>query len=231
MSILEDDFADAKMKPQTLSGQVYDKLLDMIMSNVARPDSRLNVDELSKRFGVSKTPLREALKSLEKTGLVSFKPYSGYMVKTFTAKEIEEIYKIRILLETFAIDQILENVTDVHIRELKRIQATIESNLAVPKVKLFKMNREFHDYFYSISDCPKLCEMIGLLWDNLVFFRMLLIQEDDYINNMKTEHRAYIDALEKRQGGRLKTLIVAALEVHAQRIPRLVQHHYRNPSE
>jgi DNA-binding GntR family transcriptional regulator len=231
MSILEDDFADAKMKPQTLSGQVYDKLLDMIMSNVARPDSRLNVDELSKRFGVSKTPLREALKSLEKTGLVSFKPYSGYMVKTFTAKEIEEIYKIRILLETFAIEQILENVSDVHIRELKRIQATIESNLTVPKVKLFKMNREFHDYFYSISDCPKLCEMIGLLWDNLVFFRMLLIQEDDYINNMKTEHRAYIDALEKRQGERLKALIVAALEVHAQRIPRLVQHHYRNPSE
>lgn len=230
MNIFDDDHDDLKMKPQTLSGIVYDKLLDMIMSNAVGPDERINVDEIAKRFGISKTPLREALKSLEKTGLISFRPYAGYSIKTFTSKEIEEIYEIRILLESFAIDQISKIVTDDNIFSLKSIQKEIENNLHLPKVKLFKMNRTFHDYFYSISGYTKLCEMIGLLWDNLAFFRMLLIQEDDYIETMKTEHWAYIDALEKRQGDRLKHLVISNLRTHAQRVPKLVRDHYRRDS-
>ncbi len=226
MDIFDDERDDLKMKPQTLSGMVYDRLLDLIMSNVVSLDAKINVDDLAKKFGVSKTPLREALKSLEKTGLVTFKPYSGYSIKTFTSREIEELYAIRVLLETYAVQQILERVSEDHIGQLKKIQAYIEAHLDTPKIKLFKMNRGFHDYFYSISDSPKLCEMIGLLWDNLSFFRMLLIQEEDYVENMKSEHWEYIDALEKRQEDRLKHLLVTNLKGHAERIPRLVREHY-----
>lgn len=226
IDILQDDNHDLKMKPQPLSGMVYDKLLDMIMSNAVRSDDRLNVDELAKKFGVSKTPLREALKSLEKTGLVSFKPYAGYSVKKFTAKEIEELYEIRSLLEQFAVEKIIENVKNEDVRKLSTIQNYIENNLSVSKINLFKLNRYFHDHFYSISGCPKLCEMIGLLWDNLSFFRMLLIQEDSYIENMKSEHWEYIGALEQRQGERLKNLIVSNLRAHAKQVPELVRDHY-----
>ncbi len=230
MNIFDDDNTDLKVKPQTLSGMAYDKLLDMIMSSAVRPDAHLNVDELAKTFGVSKTPLREALKSLEKTGLVSFRPYAGYSIKTFTAKEIGELYELRILLEAFAVDQIIKVVRDEHVDSLKSIQLYIERNLDVSRVKLFKMNRVFHDYFYSVSDCPKLCEMIGLLWDNLAFFRMLLIQEDNYVANMKSEHWEYIDALEKRQSERLKSLVTTNLRKHAEQVPRLVDEHYRYQS-
>ena len=231
MDIFEDDRDDLKMKPQTLSGMVYDRLLDLIMSDFDGLDAKINVDELAKKFGVSKTPLREALKSLEKTGLVTFKPYSGYSVKTFTSREIEELYEIRVLLETYAVGQVVRVVREEHIDQLKKIQKYIEDHIDLPKVKLFKLNRVFHDKFYSISDSPKLCEIIGLLWDNLSFFRMLLIQEDDYVDNMKAEHWEYIDALEKRQEERLKRLVVSNLKVHAARIPRLVDEYYKNHSE
>jgi len=230
MDIFEGDRDDLKMKPQTLSGMVYDRLLDLIMSDFDGIDSKINVDDLAKKFGVSKTPLREALKSLEKTGLVTFKPYSGYSIKTFTSREIEELYEIRILLETFAVTQIIKTVSNEDIEQLKKIQHYIEENSKLPKIKLFKLNRGFHDKFYSISKSPKLCDIIGQLWDNLSFFRMLLVQEDDYVKNMKEEHWAYIDALEKRHEDRLKHMLESNLKGHAARIPRLVQEYYQNHS-
>ena len=227
MNIFQGEAYDLKVKPQTLSERVYDKLLDMIMSNEMKADARLNVDELAKQFGVSKTPLREALKSLEKTGLVLLTPYAGYSVKKFTAKEIEEIYKIRILLEVFAVDYIVKNVAKKDIKMLNSIQEYIEENADEPRITIFKFNRKFHDYFYMISDHPKLCEMIGLLWDNLSFFRMLMIQDDNYIENMKIEHHRYIEALAVHDGDRLKTLIEANLRRHADQIPELLHDHYK----
>lgn len=197
------------------------------MSNVLKADDKVNADELAKTFGVSKTPLREALKSLEKTSLVDFTPYAGYSVKRITAEDIKGLYEIRILLEAFAVDRIIKCVTDKHVERLSRIQEYIEANLSVPKIDLFKMNRQFHDYFYSISGFSKLCEMIGLLWDNLSFFRMLLIQEQDYIENMKREHWDYIKALEKGDGEYLKQLIISNLRKHANRVPDLVREHYK----
>ena len=217
---------EIKLNHQPLSEIVYDKILDFIVSGSLKVDDRINIDELSRVFKISKTPLREAVKSLEKTGLVASTPYAGSYVKKLSVEEIQELYEIRILLESYAVKKIVKNVSDEDIRNLEEIQLSIESKLDLQDIKLHKLNRKFHDYFYRISHMPRLCEMISLLWDNLSFFRLLLAQNEDYSKTMVDEHHEYIETLKNRDEKKLISLINLNLKNHAKKIPELVQNYY-----
>lgn len=228
MAIKDLEGDEIRLNHQPLSEIVYDKILDLIFSGTLKVDDKINVDELSRLFKISKTPIREALKSLEKTGLVASTPYAGSYVKRLSVEEIQELYEIRILLETYAIKKIIQNVTSEDISDLEQIQSNIEKRLDSPQIKIYKLNRKFHDRIYSISKMSKLCEMIGQLWDNLCFFRLLLAGNEDYLQTMVAEHHEYIKTIKDRDEAKLTYLTVSNLRRHAERIPDLVEKYYNS---
>ncbi len=90
------------IKHSNLSHRIYEILKDQIINEELAPGERLLDDKLASSFGVSRTPVREALTRLTSEGLVEITPRSGIYVKKLTRKDVEEIYKIRKVLEGLA---------------------------------------------------------------------------------------------------------------------------------
>ncbi len=217
------------LKHKPLSEVVSDQIMDWIMDGTLRAGEKINSETLSRKLGVSRTPVREALKFLEQTGLVSSTPYVGTSVNKLLIEDINEIYVLRELLETFVIKKVVSLVSDSDICMLEDIQQKIEAEVdATPRdIKtIFKLNQEFHMKMYGISRMQRLCEMIDGLWSNLSFFRLLHANNPTYGDKAKREHRDYIDALKKGDTDKLERMIVANLMDHAAQMPRLVSEYY-----
>ncbi len=214
---------------KTLSVKVYDMILNLIIEGKLKVDERINSDLIAKSFSVSRTPVREALKSLEKTGLVHFKSYSGAYVKKLTVEEIEEIYSIRKILESFALKEAIDNVCENDISRLYKIQNKIEvliENEPVDVKKVYDLNALFHMTLYKISKMPKLCEMIETLWINLSLYRFLLASKESYSDTIKTEHQDYIDCLKNKDKDKIISIIQRNLDNHLKKVPALVNDYY-----
>ncbi|WP_411806056.1 GntR family transcriptional regulator, partial [Bacillus mojavensis] len=92
-----DDFKLDKPTPYYL--QFYFQLKKMIFNGTFKPGERINETQLAKSFGVSRSPIREAMRLLEKDGLLRADDRNGFSIASLTAKDVDEIYKIRIPLE------------------------------------------------------------------------------------------------------------------------------------
>lgn len=214
---------------KTLSVKVYDMILNLIIEGKLKVNERINSDLIAKSFGVSRTPVREALKSLEKTGLVHFKSYSGAYVRKLTVKEIEEIYSIRLQLETLVIQKVIDNVLQRDIDHLQKIQDEIEESIEINPLnvkKIYDLNEKFHMELYKISQMPKLCEIIENLWINLSLYRFLSASNKDYPNEIKSEHQEYLRCLANKEKDRIVAIIQKNLEDHLHRVPTLVTDYY-----
>ncbi len=214
---------------KTLSVKVYDMILKLIIEGDLKVNERINSDAIAKFFGVSRTPVREALKSLEKTGLVHFKSYSGAYVRKLTIDEIEEIYSIRMQLETFALKKAMDHVSPEDIDNLNNIQKKIEEMIAIEPIdvkKVYDLNERFHMEMYKISKMPKLCEMINNLWTNLSLYRFLLASNERYSDEIKAEHREYINCLANKEKDKIIPIVQRNLENHLKRVPKIVNDYY-----
>ncbi len=224
----ESSFAVLPIKHRPLSEVVADQITGWIMDGTLRAGQKLNSEALSRKLGVSRTPIREALRALEQAGLVSSTPYVGTSVNTLLIEDINEIYQLRELLESFVIDKVVANATEADISDLEGIQARFEAEVeaATRDTKvLFKLNQEFHMRLYAISKMQRLCEMIRGLWASLSFFRLVHASNQTYGGDAKREHRDYISALRRKDAGALKTLTIANLTRHAEQMPELVLRH------
>lgn len=213
-----------KVKP--LSEQVADQITDWIVNGQLKPGEKINSETLARSFGVSRTPVREALKSLELSSLVISKPYVGYSVTQLSKKDLEEIYVLRKILESQAIKESARHITQTDIDSLEAIQAEIEKILKIEPCDnklIFKLNYEFHKKIFSISQMPRLCEMINSLWSNLSFFRLLLANNPKYGILAIIEHREYINALKERDISKLEKMTIKNLNSHEQEMPGILE--------
>ena len=113
--------ASAKRPIMTMKHQIYQILKKEICDGNFPPGQWLQEKELAEKLNVSRSPVREALKQLVDEGLAIEYPNKGVFVKEFTVKDIEEIYEVRILLESYAIKNSVKTITTSNIRELMEI--------------------------------------------------------------------------------------------------------------
>ena len=214
---------------KTLSARVYDMILNQIIEGKLKINERICSESLAKSFGVSRTPVREAIKSLEKTGLVEFKSYSGAYVRKLTVSEIEEIYRIRLILETYVVEQVIEKASEDDIKQLENIQREIERVIQDdPKnvKEIYDLNAKFHMTMYRISGMPKLCEIIETLWINLSFYRYLSASSSKYPDEIKKEHNEYLSYLKSKEKDKLIEAIQRNLIYHMERVPKMLNDYY-----
>ncbi|WP_395358942.1 GntR family transcriptional regulator [Streptomyces sp. YH02] len=185
-----------KRRPQTAQQFVLEELRRAITSGELRPGGQIRQDALAARFEVSRVPLREALKALEAEGLVVHHIHRGYFVAELSLADLEEIYRIRELLETEAVRLAVRRMPDGIVATLERIQREVERAADEGDVPaMAAANRLFHFTLVEASGMPRLVRLIATLWDSTDAYRSLYYTEDPHRKQAVREHRAVISAL------------------------------------
>ena len=207
--------------------QVLNKLMDWIMDGKLKMGEKLNTEELARQLGVSRMPIREALKSLEKMGLAESIPYVGVKLVSLEQEDVLQIYLMRQLLEPLAAGEACKKITEEQIHELEEIHKEYIPIVEADEIdakKLYLQNRKFHFAIYSISEMDRVCAMIESLWDTLSFFKLIygrdVIKNTNGAKNMIAEHQGYIDALKDRDAERLKKSLYDTLGVRIEGISK-----------
>lgn len=215
------------LQRDTLPMQVLNKLMDWIMDGKLKMGEKLNTEELARRLGVSRMPIREALKSLEKMGLAESVPYVGVKLVSLEQEDVLQIYLMRQLLEPLAAGEACKKITEEQIHELEEIHKEYVPIVEADEIdakKLYLQNRKFHFAIYSISEMDRVCAMIESLWDTLSFFKLIygrdVIKNTNGAKNMIAEHQGYIDALKDRDAERLKKSLYDTLGVRIEGISK-----------
>ena len=196
-----------------LKNKVYDGLKQAILSmNVyAQPgETRLDERQLSEDFGVSRTPVREAITRLEQEGFVKVIPRRGAFVVRKTKKEILEMITVWAALESMAARLITERATDAEIAALRRMFATFDNDRVRAQIDEYsETNIKFHQAILNMSKCELLNQMAENLFAHMRWIRMRTIAEDDRASRSIIDHMHIIEALEQRDADLAERLVRA----------------------
>ncbi len=218
-----------KAQHQRLQDLVLEQLMDWIMDGKLHMGQKLNTEDLAQQLGVSRMPVREALKSLERVGIVESIPYIGTRVVMLTREDARQIYIVRKALEPVAAFYACQSVGDEQIREVEKCQARLEEVMSQKKIdakQIYNANRAFHFAIYDIAGLPRLKNMISVLWDNLAFYKLIYgltyINSKESAGHMIEEHRYYIECLKNRDGAGLQAALAESLDRRIDDVPYTV---------
>jgi DNA-binding GntR family transcriptional regulator len=187
-----------------------------ILSGVLGPGARLRQEELAEVFGTSRIPVREALRALEYEGLVSSEPHRGFTVTALDADDVEEVYGLRILLESEAVRLALPLLTDEDLEDLEVLFKTMQE-AASPDDQLASRER-FYIRLYSVTGRPRLVGLIIRLRQEVArVLRWATIQHSSSI------HEHFFEAVRVGDADRA----VAHLSGHYQRVAVLIRRYIK----
>ena len=152
-----------KIETKTLRERVYDQLKSRIVSGDISPGQAITLRALANDFGVSVIPVREALFQLESESIIVIENNRSIRVNVLTPEEMEEAYRIRLLLEPWAGESACEKRPDSAVPRVKRSLDEMLAAIGNPKKYVLK-NSEFHFAVYSYADSPLLLQIIERLW-------------------------------------------------------------------
>lgn len=167
-----------------------------IASGKLKPGQQVIQDSLAASLGVSRVPLREALKVLEGEGQVTYHPHRGYFVADLSVADLVEVYRIRSILEDEALRVGVPLLTDDDIEYLEDILVDVEAAAKTGNVTaVTAANRRFHFAIFEASNMPRLVRMIRNQWDATDAYRGVYFAASANLTHMNTEHRHMISAL------------------------------------
>jgi len=191
-----------------LHDEVAERLRELILSGELEPKERINETELCERFGISRTPLREAIKILATEGLLELLPNRGARVGSVSEAEIEEIIEVVAGLEATAADLACRVIGDA---EIDAIEAkTIVMEKAFQRrdhVAYFTLNREIHEAMMQAARNGTLAGIYGNLSSRIQRMRYTAHKTDEQWQRAVDEHRRMVDLLRARDADALARLM------------------------
>jgi DNA-binding GntR family transcriptional regulator len=185
-----------RRRPPTTQQFVLGELRRAITSGQLKPGAPIRQEALAEQLGVSRVPLREALKTLEAEGLVVHEAHRGYFVAELSLADLREVYRIREILEAEAVRQASERLDGHALDALASVQREVEEASDVGDVAgMAAANRRFHFALYEAAEMPRLVRLIATLWDATDAYRSLYYVESTHRDHVVWEHRAILDAL------------------------------------
>jgi DNA-binding GntR family transcriptional regulator len=187
--------------------RAYEELESAILTGELKPRERLVESELAARLGVSRTPVREALRRLEERGLVRILPHRGAVVSDISPGEVENIYAVRIYLESLACRLACLRTGPAGIRQVEEMGAEYEAEAARREIRsLMRANDRFHDAIYITAENPCLFELIQQLRRQVHAVRFHAWAQSERIARSLAEHQEMVEALRLRDAVRLTGL-------------------------
>jgi len=187
------------IKHLSLSEKIYEVLKDQIINEELKPGQRLLDDRLASIFGVSRTPVREALTRLASEGLVEIVPRSGVYVKKLTKEEVEEIYEVREVLESLAARKAAEFMPERQIKQLlillEKAKASVEKDLVKAHIDL---DVRLHDLIIENCHNKTLATIMTNLYTLIHVFRVRVGKNKQIAKRATEEHGAILEAIRER---------------------------------
>lgn len=197
-----------KEKHPTLREKILENIRDAIISGSMKPGSKVSEPELAERFGISRTPIREAFRQLESEGYLTVIPRKGAVVTTFSQKEVEEFYAIKSILEGYAARRACTKLTDREIARLETINDKLQELAEQDNIKqFFRIHNDFHELFIKAADNEKLKEMISGLVTRFQRLRLMSLSLPGRMKVSVQEHRKIIEAFRKRDCETAESLV------------------------
>lgn len=181
--------------PQSRGDLVVEAIRNAIIGGDLEPGSPLVERELAGRLGVSKTPVREALRTLSRTGLVTHHPYRGMAVREIDSQMIDEVYEVRLLLEPEAVRRSVVHLTSEDLRQLERLLSAARSATSNnDRTALSKRNREFHRALYTKCGNQLMSSTLDRLQDMLAFIAVASWRQNPTFHDEASEHASIFEA-------------------------------------
>ena len=181
---------------QPLREVVCESLREAIRSGVLKPGERIMEIQLAEELGVSRTPVREAIRKLELEGYVVMMPRRGTYVASMSIRDINEIFEIRTALESLSNGLAADHITDDELEHLQRLLVIIGGYIKEGNIeKIVETDIEFHDLLYHAARNERLVGIISNLRDQLTRFRTLSMSYPGRLEETLEEHRLIVDAI------------------------------------
>lgn len=178
---------------------VFNTLRQAILRGELKPGERLMEIQLANKLGVSRTPIREALRKLELEGLVNMVPRKGAEVADITEKSLRDVLEVRKALEELSVQLACEKITEEEIEELKRVAERFKDTLNDQDVtKIAEADVAFHDVIYTATDNQKLILLLNNLREQMYRYRVEYLKKEESYPQLIAEHEELIDNISKR---------------------------------
>lgn len=203
-----NDARPAAIDRRLLHDEVLARLRDMIVQGELAPGHRLNERVLCERFGISRTPLREALKVLASEGLVDLVPNRGAVVTALTLRTVEELFGVMGALEALAGELACANASEAQIAEIRALHYQMLAHHARGQLaEYFRCNQRIHEAIFEAAGNAVLIGVYRGLAGRLRRPRYMANLSRERWDKAVAEHGEILDALSRRDGQRLKRLL------------------------
>lgn len=178
---------------------VFNTLRQAILRGELKPGERLMEIQLANKLGVSRTPIREALRKLELEGLVHMVPRKGAEVADITEKSLRDVLEVRKALEELSVQLACEKITEEEIDKLRRAAVRFKETLQDQDVtKIAEADVEFHDIIYMATDNQKLILLLNNLREQMYRYRVEYLKNEEAYDQLIAEHEELIENISKR---------------------------------
>ena len=178
---------------------VFETLREAILSGKLEPGERLMEIQLAEEMGVSRTPVREAIRKLELEGFVAMIPRKGAYVAGISQKDVTDVFEVRAALEALAAGLAAERATDEEIENLDRsLLAYSAQTNKQDIIGIVESDTDFHDLLYKCSRNERLQSMITLLREIIQRVRTVSLSQPGRSKDAVEEHRQIVDAIAER---------------------------------
>lgn len=179
---------------------VFNTLRQAILRGELKPGERLIEIQLANKLGVSRTPIREAIRKLELEGLVLMIPRKGAEVAEITEKSLRDVLEVRRALEELAVQLACEKITKEEIRELERVAKEFQQVVNSSDItEIAEVDVCFHDIIYTATDNQKLIQLLNNLREQMYRYRVEYLKRDGVFPQLIAEHEAIIRHIENNE--------------------------------
>lgn len=196
------DSTTSETTEDTLADRVFQQLTDAILGGELAPGAKISEPELARRFGVSRGPLREAIRRLQERRLVTRQPHLGARVVELSPEALTEIFIVREALEGMAAREAARHITDAEIAKLRSLLKAHEDEFNSPGPHRYPHHPAEEDFHFAIARCSRNENLIGLLCGEYYqLIRLHRSQQKTILGRARRgyiEHTRIVDALEDR---------------------------------
>lgn len=203
---------------------VFHTLREAILKGELKPGERLMELQLASKLGVSRTPIREAIRMLEQEGLAVTIPRKGAEVAKMTEKDMEDVLQVREALDELAAAIACEQISKEELEELKNTMYEFEESTKTGDVKrIAQADVEFHDIIYKATGNPKLVSMLNNLREQMYRYRVEYLKDEKNYPMLMKEHSEIVEGLTKKEKGKVTSAMHKHVENQAAAVKAIIR--------
>ena len=187
---------------------VFNTLRRAILKGELKPGERLMEIALADKLGVSRTPIREAIRKLELEGLVVMAPRKGAKVASITERDLNDVLEVRKGMEVLAISLACKRITGEELEKLESIERSFQSLIESGNLtELAEMDVKFHDTIYQSTNNQRLVQLLNNLREQMYRYRMEYLKDIAVRRTLAEEHKAICEALRGRDESKAQNYV------------------------